>query len=43
MGWGSVDNGSFLISHMLTFGWLGIDYLNRGVLDEYYREYDEEL
>ena len=43
IGWGSVDNGSFLISLMLTFGGLGIAYLNRGVLDEYYREYDEEL
>lgn len=32
-----------LIPIAMTFGGLGIAYLNRSVYYEYYREYDEEL
>lgn len=43
LGWCSIDSEHFLIPFIMAFGGLGIAYLNRGVLNEYYREYDEEL
>lgn len=35
------DSECLLIPIVMTFGGLGIAYLNRGVLDEYNGEYDK--
>ena len=37
------DSECLLIPIAMSFGGLGIAYLNRGVYYEYYREYDKEL
>ena len=35
LGWCSADNENLLIPFIMTFGGLGIAYLNRGEIDEW--------
>lgn len=39
----SADSESLLIPIIMTFGGLGIAYVNRGDIYEHYREYDEKF
>lgn len=37
------DSENLLVPIIMTFGGLGISYLNRSVFYEYYREHEEEF